>query len=68
MSDVVPLNPMAPASRGRLEVLAEDSGMARGDAQQGDRGTIGSPTTLLPVAQRVHADIPLVTQVIEELG
>src|SRR5437763_8404860 len=52
---VVP-NATTSASRSRLEVLAEESGMARGDAQQGDCGPIGSPSTLLPVAQRVHAD------------
>ena len=41
---------------GRLEVLAKDSGMARGDSKKAERRPFWPTPTLLPVPERVDAD------------
>ena len=48
----------APSGRGRnvLDVLTDNPRMPSGDAQQGDRGTLWMPPTLLPVSEGVNAD------------
>ncbi len=40
----------------RSEILSQDPGVSRSDAQQRERGTFWSASILLPVAERVNAD------------
>ena len=53
----------APSS-GRVEVLADDSGVTSRDPEEGDGGALGVSPSLLPIPKRVNAD----THGLSELG
>ena len=42
--------------RSPTQILAKNPGVAGGDSQQGDRWPLRNTASLLPIAERVHAD------------
>src|SRR6185295_1832752 len=47
---------VSPRSNRSGQVLPQHAGVPRGDSEQGQRRSLGTPSILLPVAQRMDAD------------